>query len=204
VNAPVEADAPVAPAPDIRATPPAPSEATPSSQPASGSKATAPVSSKKESTTKRSLRSLQTVSLRPKADAPTVTETAQTTSAAPLLNQPFSLEALKRAWNIFVASIQEDPHLTNALKSSPLNLLPDEVVELVVQNQPVEMKVEHLRPSIEEHLRQQLKNHRIRLSLRLSEEDENVRPFTSREKLDSMIKTNPNLELLHRALGLEL
>jgi hypothetical protein len=167
-----------------------------------GSKASAPVSTKKEGDAPRSFRSLQTVPLRKKTES--VVEEAPKVEEIIAVNQPFTTEALLRAWNIFIETIQDDPHLVNAMKSCPPTLLEDYKIEILVQNQPLEKKMQDLKISIENHLHHLLKNNRIKLVIRLTEENEQVRPFTSKDKLESMIKKNPNLELLYRTLGMEI
>jgi sRNA-binding regulator protein Hfq len=53
-------------------------------------------------------------------------------------------------------------------------------------------------------LHHNLKNNRIKMSVRLTEGSEMARPFTSRDKLDAMIQKNPHMELLYRTLGLDI
>jgi hypothetical protein len=120
------------------------------------------------------------------------------------VNQPFTKEALERAWRRFAEDIQDDPHLTNAMKAFPPNMLEDYQIEAVIQNQALEAKLLQLKPELERHLHRQLKNGKIRLRLRMAEENENTRPFTARDRLDSMMQKNPHLEKLYRSLGLEI
>lgn len=121
-----------------------------------------------------------------------------------MLNQPFTAEALQRSWNIFIETIQDDIHLVNAMKSCPPVLKDDYEIEVTVQNQPLEKKFQDLVIPVERHLHQNLKNNRIKMSVRLAEENELARPFTARDKLDAMIQKNPNMELLYRTLGLDI
>jgi DNA polymerase III subunit gamma/tau len=167
-----------------------------------GSKASAPVHGKKESDAPRTMHSLQTVPLRRKQEPMSEASTAK--EEIILLNQPFTTEALLRSWNIFVETIKEDLHLTNALKACPPVQKEDYEIEVTVQNQSIENKVQNLSRQIENHLHHHLKNNRIKLNIRMAEEGENARPFTSRDRLDSMIKKNPNMELLYRTFGLDI
>lgn len=121
-----------------------------------------------------------------------------------LLNQPFTTEALQRSWNIFIDTIKNDTHLVNAMKSCPPVLKEDYEIEVTVQNQPLEQKFQELVIPIERHLHHNLKNNRIKMTVRLAEEGEMVRPFTARDKLEAMIQKNPNMELLYRTFGLDI
>lgn len=176
---------------------------TGTSSPVKGSRASAPVGVKKESSAPMTLQSLQTVSLKKKPEEQVAT-TIQVEEEAPLLNQPFTAEALQRSWNIFVETIRDDTHLANAMKSCTPLLKEDYVVEVTVQNQPLEKKFQDLVIPLERHLHHHLKNNRIKMSIRLAEENEMARPFTSRDKLDAMIQKNPNMELLYRTFGLDI
>ena len=121
-----------------------------------------------------------------------------------LVNQPFTAEALQRAWNIFIDNIKNDTHLVNAMKTCPPVLKENYEIEITVQNQPLEKKFQDLTITIERHLHHLLKNNRIKMTIHLAEEGEMARPFTSRDKLDAMIQKNPNMELLYRTLGLDI
>lgn len=167
-----------------------------------GSNASAPVGVQKEANVPHTLRSLQTVSLRKKQEE--ILEKPEEEEEKLLLNQPFTAEALQRSWNIFIDTVKDDTHLVNAMKSNPPVLKEDYEIEVTVQNQPLEKKFQDLTIPIERHLHQNLKNNRIKMTVRLAEEGEMVRPFTSRDKLDAMIQKNPNMELLYRTFGLDI
>lgn len=121
-----------------------------------------------------------------------------------LLNQPFTSEALQRSWNIYIDTIKNDTHLVNAMKSNPPLLKEDYQIEVTVQNQPLQKKFQDLTIPIERHLHQNLKNNRIKMSVRLAEVGEMTRPFTSRDKLEALIQKNPSMELLYRTFGLDI
>jgi len=173
-----------------------------SGTPVKSSNASAPVGSKKETNVPHTLRSLQTVSLRKKQEE--IIEKPVEEEEKLLLNQPFTAEALQRSWNIFIDTIKDDTHLVNAMKANPPVLKEDYEIEVTVQNQPLELKFQDLIIPIERHLHQNLKNNRIKMTVRLAEVGEMARPFTSRDKLDAMIKKNSNMELLYRTFGLDI
>ena len=170
--------------------------------PVKGSNASAPVGVKKETNVPHTLRSLQTVPLRKKQEE--IIEKPEEEKEKLLLNQPFTAETLQRSWNIFIDTIKDDTHLVNAMKSNPPVLKEDYEIEVTVQNQPLEKKFQDLTIPIERHLHQNLRNNRIKMTVRLADVGEMIRPFTSRDKLDAMIQKNPNMELLYRTFGLDI
>jgi len=168
-----------------------------------GSRASAPIGNQKDVNTPRSIHSIRTTSIHGKKEEEARVIEKEEDDVL-FINQPFTAEALLRSWNIFIETIKDDTHLINFMKTNPPVLMDDYQIELVVPNQVQEMKFQELTIPIERHLRHHLKNNKIRMTLRMAEEGENVRPFTSRDKLEAMIKKNPNMELLYRTLGLDI
>lgn len=189
--------------PPVKSVPPV-TASTGTAEPVKRSTASAPTGTKKESTVIPTLSSLQTVSLKKKPEEVVQKTTEEDAEEKLLLNQPFTAEALQRSWNIFIETIQDDIHLVNAMKSITPLQKEDYVIEVTVQNQPLEKKLQDLIIPIERHLHHNLKNNRIKMTVRLAEGGEMARPFTSRDKLDAMIQKNPNMELLYRTFGLDI
>ena len=156
----------------------------------------------KEENAPRSIKSIKTSSLRKKVEK--IETTVQQQESAPVLNQPFTAEALVLSWNRFTEIMNNDLHLKNAMKSCLPVLKQDYQFEVVVQNPVLEKKLQEITRKIETYLQHNLKNSRIKMSIRLAENGENVRPFTAKDRLEAMIKKNPNLDLLYRTFGLDL
>ena len=188
--------------PPVKSVPPV-TASTGTVEPVKRSAASAPTGLKKETNVTPTLLSLQTVSLKKKPEE-LVQKSSEEEEETLLLNQPFTSDALLRSWNNFIETIQNDIHLVNAMKSCTPVLKDDYVVEVTVQNQPLEKKFQDLLIPLERHLHHHLKNNRIKMSVRLAEGGEMARPFTSRDKLDAMIQKNPNMELLYRTFGLDI
>jgi len=150
----------------------------------------------------RLIKSIKTSSIRKQAVI--IDSTVHQQVEAPMLNQPFTLEALILSWNRYTESIVKDVHLKNAMKSCIPVMQPDYQFEIVVQNPVTVGKFQEITRKIETHLHQDLKNTRIKMNIRLAEVGENTRPFTAKDRLEAMKKKNPNLDLLYRAFGLEL
>jgi len=150
----------------------------------------------------RLIKSIKTSSIRKQVMM--VETTVQPKEEAPMLNQPFTLDALILSWNRFTESIVKDVHLKNAMKSCIPVMQADYQFEIVVQNPVTVGKFQEISRKIETHLHNDLKNNRIKMNIRLAEIGENTRPFTAKDRLEAMKKKNPNLDLLYRAFGLEL
>jgi DNA polymerase-3 subunit gamma/tau len=121
-----------------------------------------------------------------------------------LENKTFDEDTLKRAWMDFADTIEEDIHLSNALKMLQPLVRPEHRVEVLVSNQVVQRKLEQLQMELLNHLRGKLRNSLIQLDILLDEREETFKPFTAREKFDVMAKKNPNLLLLYKTFGLDI
>jgi DNA polymerase III subunit gamma/tau len=152
--------------------------------------------------TSHPIKTIRTTSIRKRVEKTEVIQ--QEVKDIPMVNQPFTSEALIRSWNSYIETIIDDIHLANAMKTCLPVLQKDYQFEVIVQNQVQENKLQDICYKIETHLRKTLKNNKIKMHLRLAENGENVRPFTARDRLESMIKKNPNLELLYRTFGLDI
>jgi len=158
--------------------------------------------SQNEETAPRSIKSIKTSSIR-KHTLKTET-TIQKEEETPKLNQPFTADALGISWNRFADMIKNDIHLKNAMKASKPVLQENFRFEVVVQNPVQEMKLQEISRKIEQHLQKDLSNSMVKMTIRMAESGENVRPFTAKDKLETMVKKNPNLDLLYRMFGLDM
>lgn len=145
-------------------------------------------------------------SIRPNAN----NETEKSTSSVQQelhtdLNNDFKIDDLITSWTNFSSDIKEDDlHLSNAMKACLLTLNPDKSFEVNVTNPLLKTKLEEIRGSVESYLKSKLNNSNVSMKLNLVEIPDNYRPFTAKEKLDSMVKKNPNLLDLYRTFGLDL
>lgn len=155
-----------------------------------------------DTNTSHPIKTIKTTSIRKRVEKADVIQ--QQAKDIPMVNQPFTSEALIRSWNSYIETITDDIHLANAMKTCLPVLQKDYQFEVIIQNQVQESKLQDICYKIETHLRKTLKNNKVKMHLRLAENGENVRPFTARDRLESMIKKNPNLELLYRTFGLDI
>jgi DNA polymerase-3 subunit gamma/tau len=146
----------------------------------------------------RSIRKGNNVNTKEKVTQDTNTETNT------LLDQKFDKDDILRTWLEFSKQITEDIHLANAMSSCKPELIDDDSFEVLVSNQVLQKKMEEIRGRVESYMRNSLSNSHIVMTIKLIESVENLRPYTARERMDAMVKKNPNLLLLYRTFGLDL
>lgn len=83
-------------------------------------------------------------------------------------------------------------------------LLQGETFEVVADNEQVKTYMLQIAPRIEAHMRQQLHNRKITMSVRVAEAAERKRAYSKPEQFQMMSQKNPNLLKLKEAFGLEL
>ena len=157
---------------------------------------------KKENIASRSIKTIKTSSIRKQTEKAEASIHRQ--DEEPVLNKSFNVEDLRRSWNSFTDIIKNDIHLKNAMKACQPVLQSENQFEVVVQNPVQEIKLKEITFKIESHLHRELQNNNVKMHIRLTESGENVRPFTARDRMEAMVKKNPNLDLLYRTFGLDL
>ena len=83
-------------------------------------------------------------------------------------------------------------------------LLNDTTFEIGVDNEMVAKYMNKLLPAIQEHLRTNLHNRKITMTVRILEAKEVVRAYSQVERFQLMSKKNPKLLKLREVFGLEL
>lgn len=109
-------------------------------------------------------------------------------------------------WREFATRLpkEERANAGRMMNMSPKLLDDQTTFEVAVDNEMVQKYMQQLAPQIENHLREQLHNRKIRMSVRVSAADENIRAYSHVERFQMMSKKNPNLLKLKEEFGLEL
>jgi DNA polymerase-3 subunit gamma/tau len=152
----------------------------------------------------RSLPGLTTSIRRRKIQADDTSGQEATTKEAVKTEEHFSEENLIEAWLRFAGTLKDDPYLSNSMQACKPRLLNKSDFEVVVFHPLTAQRLEAIRGDIESSLQRDLKNGKIHMLLRISEEDELKKPLSPQDQLDEMIKKNPNLQSLKQKLSLEL
>lgn len=136
---------------------------------------------------------------------------AQATAAIPQADANwedyiFNEKALNYYWREFAARLpKEEAANAGRMMNMQPQLLKDGVTfEVAVDNDIVQKYMQQLAPHIETHLRTQLHNRKIRMTVRVSAPNENIRAYSHVERFQMMSQKNPKLLKLKEALGLEL
>jgi DNA polymerase-3 subunit gamma/tau len=120
------------------------------------------------------------------------------------MERPYEYSDVIDAWNEFSKGIENDIHLTNAFNASRPEKISEHNFEIAVSNQVLFEKMYDTKPKVEAYIRNKVKNSKITLSIKIVENQTSFRPFTSREKLEAMVKKNPDILLLYRTFGLDI
>ena len=109
-------------------------------------------------------------------------------------------------WREFAANLpQEEAANSGRMMNIHPHLLNDKCTfEIVVDNDMVEKDMQRLSPRIINHLQNRLHNRSIKMQVRVSEGNENIRAYSHVERFQMMSQKNPSLLKLKEALGLEL
>ena len=132
------------------------------------------------------------------------------TESGPSLNRheedfAFNERDLSHYWIEFAQSLPiEQRGIMMRMKNSPAKLISDTSIEMVVDNEIVAKDMTSMIPAIQNYLRTQLRNSKITMTVRVSEEQEVVRAYSRVERFQMMAQKNPELIKLKEAFGLEL
>lgn len=108
-------------------------------------------------------------------------------------------------WRQFVALLPKEEAANAGRMSNMKPALKDDVTfEVVVDNEIVARYMQELTPKIEEYLRENLHNRKIRMETRVSVGNENKRAYSHLERFQMMSRKNPDLLGLKEAFGLDL
>ena len=109
-------------------------------------------------------------------------------------------------WREFATRLpkEERANAGRMMNMSPKLLDDQTTFEVAVDNEMVQKYMLQLAPQIENHLREQLHNRKIKMTVRVSAADENIRAYSHVERFQMMSKKNPNLLKLKEEFGLEL
>ena len=119
-------------------------------------------------------------------------------------NTPFEESDLNFQWKSYAIHMPiEQKALAMRMQGTRVQLLDRSKFELVVENELVARDFEEIKGDIEVFMRSELKNDYVQMSVRVSEENENVKVFSRTEKYQAMLDKNRNLERLREAFGLE-
>jgi len=122
-----------------------------------------------------------------------------------LPKEDFTEEEMQHEWNSFVSRLQKKgKHNLASILSIDEPKLKKNTIHLEFPNSTNKVEVERQQYELLSHLRKQLNNFDIQLSITVNEEKEKQYAYTSKEKYQKLMEKNPNLETLRKTFDLDI
>lgn len=118
------------------------------------------------------------------------------------LAETFTEEQLRKKWKEFLNTLDDRPNLKSTLSRDP-ELQPQNLLLLKIENHVQEELVKGIKPQLVSWLRRELRNSSIELETELVMEENTKFAYTDGEKLEEMLKKNPDLALLKQKFNLD-
>jgi DNA polymerase-3 subunit gamma/tau len=134
-------------------------------------------------------------------------EAKPTATAAPVVieEEPFTEKEVNYHWHAYAAQLpHEQVALQKRMEVQHPTLIDATTFEVLVDNEMAANDFTSVKSDIETYLRQQLKNGKVTMTVRVSEAKEVVRAYSPMEKYQLLSERNPALIQLKEDFGLEL
>ncbi len=116
--------------------------------------------------------------------------------------EEFTAEELKQKWEQFLTRLEERPNLKSTLSTVP-EIKEDFKLLLEIKNRIQDDLIGSIKPELVSWLRKELKNSRIQLVTKISEEVKSPIIYSDSEKFEEMRKKNPDIALLKEKFKLD-
>ena len=117
-------------------------------------------------------------------------------------SQDFTSEKLKEVWEQFLLKLDERPNLQSTLSKVP-ELKDDYALVLEIENTVQENLINSIKPELVSWLRKELKNSKINLLLKITEQAREKLIYSDSDKYEEFLKKNPSLAILKQKLKLD-
>ncbi|MGQ8335150.1 hypothetical protein ACUNWD_01260 [Sunxiuqinia sp. A32] len=119
------------------------------------------------------------------------------------LHEPFTKEQFEAKWKEYLTKLDERPALKATLSNIP-EIFNETKLKLKISNFIQNEDITSIKPDLVAWLRKQLRNTDIELFTKIEANDQpNKVALTDTDKLNEMIKKNPNLALLKQKFNLD-
>lgn len=119
------------------------------------------------------------------------------------LNDPFTKEQFEAKWAEYLERLNDRPNLKATLARTP-GLFDGCKAKLQIDNEIQDSEISRLKPDLVSWLRKELRNTGIELITEIVETEASVtRPQTETERLNEMVRKNPNIALLKQTFNLD-
>ena len=118
---------------------------------------------------------------------------------------PVTEDNISFSWHEFINTLpQEETAMAQRMKVIRPKLLKDTIFEVMVENEQVKVYMEKMAPRVERHMRENLHNRHITMTVRIAEPSETHRITSKPQQYQAMSQRNPALQKLKETFGLEL
>jgi len=122
-----------------------------------------------------------------------------------LHSKTFTQTDLQKYWNEYAEKMAGDhPSFSSTLHKGNPSLKENNVVEMTIETIVQEEEMNTQKADLLDFLRQKLENSTVQLSIIISKTEEEIRPYTAKEKYKKMAEKNPSIHQLKQSLDLEL
>ncbi len=116
--------------------------------------------------------------------------------------EDFTKENLELKWKEFLTRLDDRPNLQSTLSKVP-KLKDDFQLYLEIDNSIQSDVISTIKPELVSFLRKELKNSKIELVIKVTDEIKNRIIYTDDDKFDEMVKKNPSLKILKQKFNLD-
>ena len=119
------------------------------------------------------------------------------------LHEPFSKETFEQKWTEYLERLNDRPNLKATLARIP-QIFDSCKLKLQIDNDIQDTEISRIKPELVSWLRKELRNTGLELITEIGEtEGSSSRPQTETERLQEMMKKNPNVHLLKQTFNLD-
>lgn len=118
------------------------------------------------------------------------------------LFEEFTLEQLNDRWKEYLTTLDDRPNMKSTLSRTPI-LKDDGTLLLMIDNHVQEELIRSIKPQLVSWLRRELKNSSIDLFIEINDTGTQKFAYTDGEKLEEMLKKNPDLAILKQRFNLD-
>jgi DNA polymerase-3 subunit gamma/tau len=117
----------------------------------------------------------------------------------------FTEEQLLKLWNTYAEFIHnENPNFYSSITKNMPVIKEVDQLELIIDNKVQEDEINSKKADLLGYLRKELNNYKISLILKIKQVVSEVRPYTTKEKFNSMVEKNPDVLKLKEQLDLDI
>jgi DNA polymerase-3 subunit gamma/tau len=119
--------------------------------------------------------------------------------------EDFNEEQMLEAWNAYTKRLERSgKYNLHSHLSMGTPGLEGHLIHLVFPNDTIKVEVERAKSDLLKHMRKQLRNHKVDLSIEVNEAEQKRYAYTAREKYELLKERNPLIEELRKTFDLEI